>query len=61
MIFVHKLFEVAVNNQLRKDNPCSGLSRLPQQHKEMNYYTPEQFKLFDSLFTEDEYPFQLLY
>lgn len=61
MIFVHKLFEVAVNNQLRQDNPCSGIRRLPEKHKEMNYYTPEQFKQFDSVFKEDEYSFQLLY
>lgn len=61
MIFVHKMFEVAVQHQIRHDNPCNGLRRLPQQQKEMDYYTPEQFKKFDSLFNEDEYPFQLLY
>lgn len=61
MIFVHKMFDVAVTNQIRQDNPCNSLRRLPQQHKEMAYYTPEQFKLFDSLFNEDEYSFQLLY
>lgn len=59
MIFVHKMFDVA--NRIRQDNPCNGLRRLPQQHKEMAYYTPEQFKQFDSLFEENEYPFQLLY
>lgn len=61
MILVHKMFDVAVTNQIRQDNPCNSLRRLPQQHKEMAYYTPEQFKLFDSLFNEDEYSFQLLY
>lgn len=61
MIFVHKMFEVAVQHQIRHDNPCNGLRRLPQQHKEMAYYTPEQFKQFDSLFEENEYCFQLLY
>lgn len=61
MIFIHKLFEVSVDNQLRQDNPCSGIRRLPEKHKEMNYYTPEQFKQFDSVFKEDEYSFQLLY
>lgn len=61
MIFVHKMFDVAVTNQIRQDNPCNSLRRLPQQHKEMSFYTPEQFKLFDSLFNEDEYSFQLLY
>ena len=61
MIFVHKMFDVAVANRIRKYNPCNGLRRLPQQHKEMAYYTPEQFKQFDSLFEEDEYSFQLLY
>ena len=61
MIFVHKMFDVAVANRIRQDNPCNGLRRLPQQHKEMAYYTPEQFKQFDSLFEEDEYSFQLLY
>lgn len=61
IIFVHKMFDVAVLNRLRQDNPCNGLRRLPLQHKEMAYYTPEQFKQFDSLFEENEYPFQLLY
>lgn len=61
MIFVHKMFEVAIANRIRQDNPCNGLRRLPQQHKEMAYYTPEQFKQFDSLFEENEYSFQLLY
>lgn len=61
MIFVHKLFEVAITNEVRRDNPCNGLRRLPQQHKEMSYYTPEQFKQFDELFTREEYQYQLLY
>ena len=61
MIFVHKMFDVAVANHIRQDNPCNGLRRLKQQHKEMAYYTPEQFKEFDSLFEENEYSFQLLY
>lgn len=61
MIFVHKIFDVAVSHGIRSDNPCSGIRRLPQQQKEMDYYTPEEFKLFDSLFTSGEYPFQLLF
>ncbi|EMB87609.1 tyrosine recombinase xerC-like protein [Streptococcus mutans NMT4863] len=61
MIFIHKLFEVAIAKRFRTDNPCNGLKRLPEQHKEMSYYTPEQFKLFDSCFTEEEYRYQLLY
>ena len=61
MIFVHKLFDIAVTNGIRTNNPCDGLRRLPQQHKEMAYYTPEQFKRFDSLFEESEYQYQLLY
>lgn len=61
MIFVHKMFDVAIANRIRQDNPYNGLRRLPQQHKEMAYYTPEQFKQFDALFEEHEYPFQLLY
>lgn len=61
MIFVHKMFDVAVANRIRQDNPCDGLRRLPQQQKEMAYYIPEQFKQFDALFKENEYQFQLLY
>ncbi|MCT4462921.1 site-specific integrase [Lactococcus cremoris] len=61
MIFVGKLFDISMMNDLRKDNPCKALKRLPQQHKEMFYYTPEQFKQFISLFDESEYHFQLLY
>lgn len=61
MIFIHKLFEVAIAKRFRTDNPCNGLKRLPEQYKEMSYYTPEQFKIFDSCFTKDEYRYQLLY
>ena len=55
------MFDVAIANRIRQDNPCNGLRRLPQQHKEMAYYTPDQFKQFDALFEEHEYSFQLLY
>ncbi|WP_455440826.1 site-specific integrase [Streptococcus parasanguinis] len=61
MIFLHKMFDVAVAKRLRQDNPCNGLRKLPDKHKEMSYYTPEEFKQFDSLFTDDEYMFQLFY
>lgn len=61
MIFVHKIFDIAVSHGIRSDNPCNGIRRLPQQQKEMDYYTPEEFKLFDSLFTSEEYSFQLLF
>lgn len=52
---------VAITNELRQDNPCNGLRRLPQQHKEMSYYTSEQFKQFDAPFTREEYQYQLPY
>lgn len=61
MIFVGKLFKIAILNDLRRDNPCAPLKRLAQKHKEMAYYTPEQFKYFMTLFKENEYHFQLLY
>lgn len=61
MIFVGKLFDIAMTNNLRKDNPCKALKRLPQKHKEMEFYTPEQFKQFITLFNKYEYEFQLLY
>ena len=61
MIFVHKLFDIAISKGFRKDNPCSSIRRLPDKHKEMSYYTPEQFKEFDTYFEKNEYPFQLLY
>lgn len=61
MIFLHKMFDVAISNQLRIDNPCDGLRQLPQPYKEMNYYTPEQFKQFDSLFKKTEYQYRLFY
>ena len=61
MIFVHKLFDIAISKGFRKDNPCSSIRRLPDKHKEMSYYTPEQFKEFDTYFEKNEYSFQLLY
>ena len=44
-----------------RDNPCDAIRKLPEKHKEMSYYTPEQFKEFESYFEESEYPFKLLY
>ena len=32
MIFIHKLFDIAILNGLRKDNPASALRRLSQNH-----------------------------
>lgn len=61
MIFLHKLFEVAIAHQFRSDNPCNNIRKLPDEHKEMSYYTPSEFKRFDNLFEDDEYPFRLLY
>ena len=61
MIFIHKLFEIAILNGLRKDNPASSLRRLSQKHKEMEYYTPVQFKRFISLIRPDEFSFRLLF
>ena len=60
-LFLHKMFDVAISNQLRIDNPCDGLRQLPQPYKEMNYYTPEHFNQFDSLFKKTEYQYQLFY
>lgn len=56
MIFVHKLFDIAISKGFRQDNPCDAIRKLPEKHKEMSYYTPEQFKEFESYFEESEYP-----
>ena len=61
MIFIHKLFDIAISKGFRQDNPCDSIRKLPEKHKEMAYYTPEEFKLFDSFFLSEEYPFQLVY
>ncbi len=61
MIFLHKLYEVGISHGILLMNPCNNLKRLPEKHKEMDYYTPEEFKVFDSYFTKDEYNYQLLY
>lgn len=61
MIFIHKLFEIAILNGFRTDNPASALRKLSQKHKEMAYYTPEQFKQFITLIKPDEFSFLLFY
>lgn len=61
MAFLKKMFEVAVQNGIIKNNPCKGIRKLREQHKDMEYYTPEEFKQFNSLFGENEYQFKLLY
>ena len=61
MIFIHKLFELSISKRIRQDNPCDALRKLPKQHKGISYYIPEQFKIFDSCFTDEEYRYQLLY
>jgi integrase len=61
MIFIHKLFEIAILKGFVTTNPASALRKLPNKHKEMNFYTPEQFKQFLSLIEQDEYQYKLLY
>lgn len=61
MIFMHKLFDIAISKGIRQDNPCDSIRKLPEKHKEMAYYTPEQFKKFDSYFEDGEYPFRLFF
>ena len=50
MIFVHKLFDIAISKGFRQDNPCDAIRKLPEKHKEMSYYTPEQFNEFEVYF-----------
>lgn len=61
MIFIHKLFEIAILKGFVTSNPASALRKLPNKHKEMNYYTPDQFKQFINLIKADEYHYKLLY
>lgn len=61
MIFVHKLFEIAIVKGYRKDNPVSALRKLPEKHREMSFYTPEQFKKFLALIEINEFQYKLLY
>jgi integrase len=61
MIFIHKLFEIAIVKGYRKDNPASALRKLPEKHREMSYYTPAQFKQFLTLIRDDEFQYKLLY
>lgn len=61
MIFLHKLYDVAISKGICNNNPCNSLKRLSEQNKEMAYYTPDEFKLFDSYFLENEYHLKLLY
>lgn len=61
MIFIHKLFEIAILKGFITINPASTLRKLPNKHKEMNFYTPEQFKQFIDLIEPNEYQYKLLY
>lgn len=61
MIFVHKLFEIAIVKGYRKDNPASALRKLPEKRREMSFYTPEQFKKFLTLIKDNEFQYKLLY
>lgn len=61
MIFVHKLLEIAIVKGYRKDNPVSALRKLPEKHREMSFYTPEQFKKFLALIEINEFQYKLLY
>ena len=56
MIFVHKLFDIVISKGFRQDNPCDAIRNFQKSIKKMSYYTPEQFKEFESYFEESEYP-----
>ena len=61
MIQMKKLLDVAVKHGVLKENPCKQLKKLPVKKKKMDYWTPAEFQEFMTLFTSEEYPFQLFF
>lgn len=61
MIQMKKQLDVAVKCGVLKENPCKQLKSLPVKKKKMDYWTPEEFQEFMTLFTPEEYSYQLFF
>lgn len=61
MILIKKLLDIALRQGVLVDNPCRLIRKLPVRQKKMNYWTIEDFILFDQLFKEDEKVFRLFF
>ncbi|MEQ7179769.1 tyrosine-type recombinase/integrase [Enterococcus thailandicus] len=61
MILLKKIMDVAIRQNILSDNPCRLIKKLPIKQKRMNYWTLDDFLLFDQLFKEDEKVFRLFF
>lgn len=61
MIILKKIFDKAIEEQVIPANPCKYIKNLSLDKKEMNFWTPEQFKVFTQLINKDEYMFKVFY
>lgn len=61
MILMHKLMKIACKHGYIKENPCQYLTKLPIEKKTVSYWQPHEFKLFMSLFKEDEEAYKLIF
>lgn len=61
MILLKKIMDVGIRKGYYHSNPVSLIKKLPIQKPKINYWTIEEFKQFISLFTKEEYNYQLFF
>ncbi|WP_449449208.1 tyrosine-type recombinase/integrase [Streptococcus suis] len=61
MILLKKIMDVGIRKGYYPSNPVALVKKLPIQKPKINYWTIEEFKQFISLFTKEEYHYQLLF
>ena len=61
MILLKKIMDVGIRKGYYPSNPVVLVKKLPIQKPKINYWTIEEFKQFISLFTKEEYHYQLLF
>ncbi|EHR4852418.1 site-specific integrase [Enterococcus faecalis] len=61
MVLLKKLLDIAVRQKFLIENPCRLLKKLTVKHVRMNYWTIQEFLVFDGLFRTDEQIFQLFF
>lgn len=61
MILLKKIFDVAIDDNIIKSNPCHGIKKLQVSKQKMNFWTLDEFKLFIDALTEEEFVFKVFY
>lgn len=61
LITLSNVFNKAVEELVIRTNPCNDVKNLKVDKKQMNFWTPDQFKVFISLINDDDFLFKTFY